>query len=100
MQNDPDYRENQKRAQRAWQARNPGYWSERRKTNFNDGDASRQQHDDVQKTSPAVIELPAGLYRIQPAHPSPFAKMDAWIVRIAPVCPDCPCKMDACKERT
>jgi len=30
-QNDPDYHDNQSRAQRAWQKRNPDYWREYRR---------------------------------------------------------------------
>lgn len=111
MQNDPDYRDNQGRTQRAWHDRNPDYWREYR------GKPSKQQPpNSIQKT-----QLPA------PAKAAELAKMDAsnclskiasglyWIdilprheqettgtliVEITSVCTDCTCKKDACKYRT
>jgi hypothetical protein len=44
--------------------------------------------------------LPAGIYRIRRVQPTGDAKMDVWIVELSPVCDDCPCKTDACKDRT
>lgn len=103
MQNDPDYRENQRRSQRAWHDRNPDYWRYYRSTGpeGKDRNASRKQFANLSNDgSSPTTELRAGLYRIEPARESPSAKMDVWIVQITPVCFDCPCKKDACKDRT
>ncbi|AXW56183.1 hypothetical protein CJO93_01330 [Ralstonia solanacearum] len=103
MQNDPDYRENQRRSQRAWHDRNPDYWRYYRSTSpeGQDRKTSRKQRANLSSDgSSPTTELRAGLYRIEPARESPGAKMDAWIVQITPVCFDCPCKKDVCKYRT
>jgi hypothetical protein len=44
--------------------------------------------------------LTPGLYRITPARGIDASSNGAWLVEIIPVCVDCPCKKDACKERT
>lgn len=103
MQIDPDYRENQKRSQRAWHDRHPDYWRQYRNA-IPEGEArreSRKLRDDLSNDgSSPTTDLPAGLYRIEPVRESPVAKMDVWIVQITPVCFDCPCKKDVCKDRT
>ncbi|BCM01174.1 hypothetical protein MAFF301560_05610 [Ralstonia solanacearum] len=103
MQNDPDYRENLKRSQRAWHDRNPDYWRRYRNTNPDGKDrrTSRKRcTDSSNEGCSATKEFRPGLYRIEPARESASAKMDAWVVQITPVCFDCPCKKDACKDRT
>lgn len=107
LQNDPDYRGNQSDAQRAWQERNPDYWRNYRDTHpeYAERNRNRQreklskpQHAELAKMD--VSGLPSGLYRIRTVTVSELAESDAWIVEITPVCFDCPCKKDACKERT
>ena len=88
---DPDYRANQRDAQRAWQQRHPDYWRQ-----------YREQHP-LRTTSPAKMDacsVPAGLYRIRPLAPFSLASGGVWVVALTPVRHSCPRKMDACKERT
>lgn len=103
LRNDPDYRESQRDAQRAWLDRNPGYW-----TNY------RARKSEVQKfgrntvvkdtscgsTKLDVSPLPYGLYRLRQITGSPSVAPDTWLVELMPVCIDCPCKKDECKEKT
>lgn len=111
LQNDPFYRENQQDAQRAWRERNPNYSRHYRATNLGYTDRNRAQQRsgsshgrefDLSKMDVSIFlsGIPAGIYRIRPVLPDESAKMDAWIVEISPVCCDCPCKTDACKDRT
>ena len=93
MQSDPHYRDNQSRSQRAWSDRNPDYWR-----------TYRSQAD--KNTSPLVSTATvttgtslSGLYWIK-FRPEASAKSDVWIAEITPACVECPCKKDACKERT
>jgi hypothetical protein len=44
--------------------------------------------------------LAPGLYKISPARVSGICSDGSLIVEITPVCLDCLCKKDACKERT
>ena len=101
MENDPDYRDNQHRSQRAWMDRHPDYWRHYRNTSApsKDRKTARKLCDALPVDASFPTELRPGLYRIEPVQESRFAKMDAWIVRIAPVCLGCPCKKDACKDR-
>jgi hypothetical protein len=46
------------------------------------------------------IKLMSGLYIISPTRGSRKSACNNLVVEIMPVCPDCPCKKDACKERT
>lgn len=93
MQSDADYRENQSRSQRAWLDRNPGYWLTYR--NQADKTSSRP----VSKVKVTTGTPLSGLYWIKFRQDVP-AKSDAWIAEITPACTECPCKKDACKERT
>jgi hypothetical protein len=49
-------------------------------------------------TSPT--ELRGGVYRVKPLQWKGSSRSGAWIVEITPVCAACPCKTDACKDRT
>ena len=95
-QNDPDYRENQVRAQTVWVARNPDYWREYRRTHPEYSERNRilQQHRDVRRrerllakknASPQETLVPSGIYRLTPVTRDDLAKMDAWMVQITPV---------------
>ena len=61
LQSDPDYQDNQMRAQQAWSRRNPNYWREYRKSN------------------PEYVERNRALQltRNAKAHDAQVAKMDA-----------------------
>ena len=111
LQEDPLYRENQQDAQRAWRDRNPDYSRKYRSLNPVYVTKNRQQQRSKPSTGNALNSaekdvsmwpegVPAGLYRIRPIQPTGNAKMDVWIVELSPVCDDCPCKTDACKDRT
>lgn len=93
MLNDQDYRINQSRSQRAWLDRNPDYW---RKYRGNSDDRPQAPVSTARPDQPLL----SGLYQIKFLQNTDPAKSDAWIVEIAPACGDCPCKKDACKDRT
>lgn len=90
---DPEYRENQARAQAAWAAAHRDYWrayrqahpacSERNRSLQRQRDASRRAcvlaKMDV---STAASPVPSGTYRLSPATAEDLAKMDAWMVQI------------------
>jgi len=95
-QNDPDYQENQARAQTAWVGRHPDYWREYRRTHpeYSERNRNLQQHRDVRRrerllakknASPQEFLVPAGTYRLTPVTRDDLAKMDAWMVQITPV---------------
>lgn len=109
LQSDPDYRGNQRDAQRAWQRSHPDYWRNYRDVNSEYADRSRhrQQSGPIRNNSSVKMDawippvmLPPGLYKISPAKGYGVADGGNLVVEITPVCLDCPCKMDACKERT
>lgn len=111
LQNDPFYRENRQDAQRAWRERNPDYSRNYRSTNPHYADrnraqqrldSKRRQEFDLTKMDASILMsgIPAGIYRIRPVLHGEFAKTDAWIVEISPVCDAFTCKTDACKDRT
>lgn len=104
LRSDPDYRESQRDAQRAWLDRNPGYWA-----NYRARQSLAQKkfgrNTVVKDTSCGsakldVSPLPAGLYRLRQIAVSRSATPGGWLVELTPVCLDCPCKKDACKEKT
>lgn len=110
MHNDPDYRDNQHRNQQAWLDRHPDYWRHYRATHpdyvEHNKHHQRLKHQSSCKTNFAKmdaslpIQLEPGLYLIQQFQSTSLIKNNGWIVQITPVCLDCPCKKDACKDRT
>ncbi len=109
LQSDPDYRGNQRDAQRAWLERHPDYWRNYRDAHpeYAERNRDRQRADQSGNThSLAKMDvcwtpsLPPGLYRITPTRRTDASNSKALVVEITPVCVDCPCKKDACKERT
>jgi hypothetical protein len=109
LQSDPDYRGNQREAQRVWQENHPDYWRHYR--NVHPKYVERNQDlkrartfsntDNVKMDAWISSEvLPPGLYKIAPARGYDVSGGSTLIVEITPVCLDCPCKKDACKERT
>lgn len=90
---DPDYRDNQSKAQRAWLDRNPEYWHGYREAHLEYVERNRgQQRSRAKKPkNPAVAKMdvsalmqpfPSGVYRIRTVLVNDVAKMDAWIVEI------------------
>ncbi len=110
MHNDPDYRDNQHRNQRAWLDRHPDYWRNYRATHpdYTEHNKSHQrlkhhaQHksDYAKMDSSIAMTLEPGLYLIERFQGLSLTQSDGSIVKITPVCMDCPCKKDACKDRT
>ena len=85
---DPDYRENQRAAQRAWQARNPEYWRDDRSNRKDKTIAKAPIKMDMSK------QLPTGIYRIRNVAQSERKNSSLWLIEISPACLTCPCKMD------
>lgn len=94
---DPDYRENQARAQEAWLARNPDYWREYRRRNpeYTQRNRERQRNrlQEARTAQPTAADraevadlLGSGLYRLKILAIDRFAKMDVcFLVELAPV---------------
>jgi hypothetical protein len=91
--NDPDYKDNQSRAQAAWRKRNPDYWREYRRSHPKYQERNRrlqrkrngkQQTKNIAKMD--VFEgpspLPSGIYRLVRVDGVGIAKMDEWTVEI------------------
>lgn len=103
LRNDPDYRESQRDAQRAWLDRNPGYWANYRARQSQTQKFSKNTVVKSICTGSAKLDmspLPSGLYRLRQIAVLPSAAPGGWLVELMPVCLDCPCKKDACKEKT
>ena len=90
------FRDNQARAQKAWMERNPDYWRKYREENpdYVERNRARQR---ASFSSPQALD---GIYYIRSIRSDAIAKRNAWIVEIKPVCPQCPCKNNACKDIT
>ena len=94
---DPDYRDNQARAQEAWLSRNADYWREYRKRNpeyttqNRERQRSRAQERRGSEPSPTDLSeaaslLSSGLYRLTVIAVDRFAKMDAsFLVELVPI---------------
>ena len=90
------FRVNQARAQKAWMERNPDYWRKYREKNPDYVERNRAR----QRSSFSSPQLLDGIYYIRSIRSEALAKSNAWIVEIRPVCPQCPCKNNACKDIT
>ena len=97
-QSDPDYRDNQKRAQKAWAERHPDYWRTYREQHpaYVARNRARQQaraHDQAaiakMDASKSEIPLRSGTYCLSPVADASFAKMDAWMVEITVISAAC-----------
>ena len=93
LQTDPDYQDNQARAQQAWSQRNPDYWRKYRESNPKYVERNRVlQHErnakamvgPIAKTdvSNVVFPLPSGIYHLSLITGDRIAKMDVWTVEI------------------
>lgn len=93
LKHDPDYKDNQVRAQKAWSKRNPEYWRkyrethpeyvERNRTRQRDRNA-RLQNAAIAKMDASTLEIPfpSGIYSLSLVTAGAIAKMDVWIVEI------------------
>jgi hypothetical protein len=96
LQTDPDYVDNQARAQQAWCSRHADYWSNYRGKHPNYVEQNREkQHDrnaenrgkviakmDASNERNSAPDLHSGLYQINSVPVSVIAKMDVWTVEI------------------
>lgn len=110
-QSDPDYQDNQVRAQRAWRNRNPDYWREYRRQNpqFRERNRTQQRKRNDRRrerliakmdVSTPVFLMPSGIYQISQTPPPGIAKMDAWTVQITLLSGAYDQSVEDCKERT
>jgi hypothetical protein len=97
LKSDPDYRENQAAAQKAWRERNRGYWREYRKKNktYSERNRLRQSERNRQRRVIAKMDelgakslVSPGRYRLVPLY-GKIAKMDELIVEIGVVAGEC-----------
>lgn len=93
LQNDPDYQDNQARAQQAWNKRNPDYWREYRSTHPEYAERNRVRQRERNALPPIapiakmdvsnlVLPLPSGIYRLSQVTDTGIVKMDVWTVEI------------------
>lgn len=104
---DPDYQNNQREAQRNWRVKNADYWRAYRAQHPQYVERNRAQQR--QKTRKSVREPiakmdvsmpPFGAYWIRPIAGFAAGKPTVWLIELQAPCATCPCKTDACKERT
>ncbi len=97
---DPDYHDNQVRAQQAWSKRNPAYWRQYRAahTAYVVRNREMQRERNRRKKSPPLAKmdasiadlatrLPSGVYCLMPITDPGIAKIDAWMVEITMLFP-------------
>lgn len=93
LQSDPDYQDNQARAQQAWNQRHPDYWRDYRQSHPEYVERNRvlqQVRNAKVMASPIAkmdvsnraLPLPSGVYRLSLATDSGIAKMEVWTVEI------------------
>ena len=93
---DPDYRDNQARAQAAWAAQHRDYWSDYRRLHPEYSKRNRllQRERDSRRrervlakmdVSPYETPVPSGIYRLSPVTRDDLAKVDALMVKITAV---------------
>lgn len=100
LQTDPDYQDNQARAQQAWSRRNPDYWRQYRESHPEYAERNRALQSE--RNAKAVLgpiakmdasnplpPLPSGIYRLSLVTGGGIAKMDVWTVEIT--VQDCQC---------
>jgi hypothetical protein len=107
---DPDYKYNQRNAQRAWAKRNPDYWSEYRRTHPEYRERNRVQQLARGRSATGALfakiyssqlgtALTPGIYRVTPAR-GEIAKMNLSGVEISWVSALIGLFRQRCKERT
>jgi hypothetical protein len=93
---DPEYRDNQSRAQQSWAGRHPDYWREYRRTHadYRERNRALQRERDARRRERVLAKMdvstrdspvPSGTYRLSPVAREDLAKMDAWTVQITVV---------------
>lgn len=111
LKNDPDYRDNQSRAQQAWMKRNPHYWRQYRQQHpeYLERNRIRQQvRNQAQKPSKVVkmdvskpaVTIPVGTYELTRLCASGIAKIDVWMVQLRLISPAGQTSGENCKEMT
>lgn len=99
LQSDPDYRDNQSRAQKAWTDRNPEYWRNHRLNRPDYGnplpgeqalDAPEPGNQSVKMDSlnpPQILSkaLKDGVFRLKVLAEPDGVKMDVWIVELSSI---------------
>lgn len=97
LRSDPDYQANQRAAQRAWSARNGGYWRAWRQAQHVSASQVRAEHagadapqhaSSTQATDLAKMDasiLPPNLYWISLRPDLPSKNMESWIAEITPL---------------
>ncbi len=110
---DPDYKENQSRAQKEWSRRNPSYWTEYRQSHaeYRERNKKMQRERNDRRKKASVVKMDAsspkfhvlsGTYHLVPLA-NGIAKMGLWTVEIRVISgPDISQAdlEDDCKERT
>ena len=110
-QSDPDYQENQSRAQRAWGERHPEYWDEYRRRHPQSVERNRvlQRERDRRRRARVLAKMDvstrdspvvSGTYRLSPVPCKDLAKSDAWTVQITVLSTQSEPSGGSCKERT
>jgi hypothetical protein len=93
-QHDPDYQDNQTRAQQAWAERHADYWRDYRRTHpdYTERNRAHQRGRNRRRRAAGIAKMDAstpdfafqsGTYRLLPADVRGIAKMDAWTVQIS-----------------
>jgi len=99
-QSDPEYQDNQARAQESWAERHSDYWREYRRTHpeYAERNRSMQRERDARRRERVLAKMdvktrdspvPSGTYRLSPVRHEDLAKMDAWMVEITVVSKEC-----------
>lgn len=99
LKSDPDYRDNQARAQRQWREQHPDYWRTYRQQHpaYTASNRTQQRQRNQKRRHPTPLEIakmdayrPAsdpisGTYWLVPVSSEGIAKMDAYMVELAVV---------------
>lgn len=91
LRTDPEYRDNQRDAQRRWREKNPDYQREYRQRNVTYRQGNRRQQKERNRRNRLIVKMEAsppekmlesGCYEIRPVEDGKIVKMDASIVEI------------------
>lgn len=111
LRTDPDYQDNQTRAQQAWTERHPDYWRKYRASHqeYVQRNRALQQKRKAKAASGAIAKmdasnplplLPSGIYHLRLVTDDGLAKMDVWTVEITVHNCQCASPVKVCKEMT
>lgn len=100
LHHDPDYHDNQARAQQAWSQRNPDYWRQYRNAHPTYVERNREMQRERNRrrrdlsiakmdasTAALASRLASGIYCLMPVKASGIAKMGGWVVEITVLFP-------------